>query len=219
MQIVETTNEGLKRAYTVTIPARLIAERIEGEVQRMAPQTRMPGFRPGKVPANLLKKMHGPALHQEALNGSIREAVDSLISDKQLRPATQPQVNLGAGYEEGKDAELTVDVEVLPVIATPDLSGLKLEKLVVPVADAQVDEAVMRIASSAKRFEDAPEGKAAENGDQVVVDFLGKLDGVPFEGGEAQDAALELGAGRFIPGFEEQLVGVKLGDETVINVT
>ena len=219
MQIVETTNEGLKRAYTLTIPAKAIADRIDGELKRMAPQAKMPGFRPGKVPANLLKKMHGPALHQEALNGSIREAVDSLISDKQLRPATQPQVNLGAGYEEGKDAELTVDVEVLPVIATPDLSGLKLEKLVVPVADAQVDEAVMRIASSAKRFEDAPEGKAAENGDQVVVDFLGKLDGVPFEGGEAQDAALELGAGRFIPGFEEQLVGVKLGDETVINVT
>ena len=219
MQIVETANEGLKRAYSVTIPAKLIAEKVEGEVKRMAPQARMPGFRPGKVPANLLKKLHGPALHQEALNGSIREAMDQLVADKQLRPATQPQVNLGAGYEEGKDAELSVELEVLPVIGTPDLSGLKLEKLVVPVADAQVDEAVARIATSAKRFDDAPEGKAAENGDQVVIDFLGKLDGVPFEGGEAQDAPLELGAGRFIPGFEEQLVGAKVGDETVINVT
>ena len=175
MQIVETTNEGLKRAYSVTIPAKFIADKVEGEVQRMAPQARMPGFRPGKVPANLLKKMHGPALHQEALNTSIREAMDRLVADKQLRPATQPQVNLGAGYEEGKDAELAIELEVLPVIATPDLSGLKLEKLVIPVTDTQVDEAVARIASSAKRFEDAPKTKKAANGDQVVIDGQLKL--------------------------------------------
>ena len=219
MQIVETANEGLKRAYSVTIPAKLIAEKVEGEVKRMAPQARMPGFRPGKVPANLLKKMHGPALHQEALNTSIREAMDRLVADKQLRPATQPEINLGAGYEEGKDAELAIALEVLPVIAAPDLSGLRLEKLVVPVGDAQVDEALLRIASSAKQFADAPKTKKAAIGDQVIIDFLGKLDGVPFEGGDAQDAPLELGAGRFIPGFEEKLVGVKAGDETVIDVT
>ena len=219
MQIVETTNEGLSRAYTLTIPASAIAARIEGEVKRMAPQVRLPGFRPGKVPANLLKKMHGPALHQEALSVSIREAVDHLVSDKQLRPATQPQVNLAPGYEEGQDAALTIELEVLPTIATPDLSGLKLEKLVVAIEDAQVDEAVLGIASSAKRFVDAPEGHAAANGDQVVMDFLGKLDGEPFEGGKAEDAPLEIGAGRFIPGFEEQLVGVKAGDEKIITVT
>ena len=219
MQIVETTNEGLKRAYTVTIPAASIAARIEGEVKKIAPQVRMPGFRPGKVPANLVKKMHGPALHQEALQASVREAMDKLVVDNQLRPAMQPQVDLGEGYEEGKDAELTISLEVLPVVETPSLDGLKLEKLVVPVTDAQVDEAVQRIAAGAKSFTDAPEGKAAETGDQLIIDFLGKLDGEPFEGGAAEDAALEIGAGRFIPGFEEQLTGAKVGDERVITVT
>ncbi|MFM5906285.1 MAG: trigger factor [Novosphingobium sp.] len=219
MQIVETTNEGLKRAYTITITARSIAERVEGEVTKIAPQVRMPGFRPGKVPANLVKKMHGAQLHQEALNTSIREAMDKLIVDNKLRPAMQPDVSLGEGYEEGKDAQLTVALEVLPTIAAPSLDGLKLEKLVVPVADEQVEEAVKGIAAGAKSFDDAKKGKKAENGDQIIVDFVGKLDGVEFEGGAAQDAAIELGAGRFIPGFEEQLAGVKEGEERTITVT
>ena len=219
MQIVETTNEGLKRAYTVTIAAKDIAARIEGEVKKIAPTVRMPGFRPGKVPANLLKKMHGPSLHQEALNTSIREAMDSLMVKHKLRPAMQPQVSLGDGYEEGKDAELAVALEVLPTIEAPTLDGLKLEKLIVPVSDAEVDEQVAKLASGSKSFVDAKKGKKAENGDQLIIDFLGKVGGVPFEGGAGQDQALELGAGRFIPGFEEQLVGVKAGDETVITVT
>jgi trigger factor len=219
MQIVETANEGLKRAYTVTISAGDIASRIEGEVQRMAPQVRMPGFRPGKVPANLVKKMHGPALHQEALNTSIKEAMDKLVADNRLRPAMQPEVSLGEGYEEGKDAELSVSLEVLPQIDAPSLDGLKLEKLVVPVADSEVDEAISRIASQQKRFADAEEGKAAELGDQVVVDFVGKLDGVAFDGGTAENQAIELGAGRLIPGFEEQIVGAKAGEERQIVVT
>ena len=219
MQIVETTNEGLKRAYTVTIAAKDIAARIDGEVKKIAPTVRMPGFRPGKVPANLLRKMHGPSLHQEALNTSIREAMDSLVAKHKLRPAMQPQVSLGDGYEEGKDAELAVALEVLPTIAAPSLDGLKLEKLVVPVSDAEVDEQVAKLAAGSKSFVDAKKGKKAETGDQLMIDFLGKVGGVAFEGGTAQDQALELGAGRFIPGFEEQLTGVKAGDEKVITVT
>ena len=219
MQIVETSNEGLKRAYTITIAAKAIAARIEGEVTKIAPQVRMPGFRPGKVPANLVKKMHGPALHQEALNTAIREAMDKLVADHKLRPAMQPAVALGEGYAEGKDAELTVALEVLPEIAAPSLDGLKLDKLVVPVSDAEVEEAVTRIAAGAKSFTDAKKGKKAENGDQLIVDFVGKLDGEAFEGGSATDAAIELGAQRFIPGFEEQLVGVKAGEEKTITVT
>lgn len=219
MQIVETSNEGLKRAYTITIAAKAIAERVEGEVKKIAPQVRMPGFRPGKVPANLVKKMHGPALHSEALQTSIREAMDKLVVDHKLRPAMQPAVSLGEGYEEGKDAELTITLEVLPTIAAPSLEGLKLDKLVVPVSDAEVEEAVKRIAAGAKSFTDAKKGKKAENGDQIIVDFVGKLDGEAFEGGSAEDAAIELGANRFIPGFEEQLVGVKAGEEKTITVT
>jgi trigger factor len=219
MQIVETTNEGLKRAYTVKISAKDISGRIEDEVTRMAPQIRMPGFRPGKVPANLVKKMHGPALHQEALNTSIREAMDKLVADNKLRPATQPEVALSAGYEEGQDAEISVSLEVLPQIETPSLEGIKLEKLVVPVADSDVDAAVERIAGQQKSYVDAKKGKKSEDGDQVTIDFLGKLDGVEFDGGKAEGQPLELGAGRFIPGFEEQIVGMKEGDERVIDVT
>jgi len=219
MQIVETTNEGLKRAYSVKIAAKDIAARVDGEVAKIAPQVRMPGFRPGKVPANLVKKMHGPALHQEALNTTVREALDKVVADNKLRPATQPQVALGEGYEEGKDAELTVSLEVLPAIAAPSLDGLKLEKLVVAVSEAEVDEQVARLASGAKSFTDAKKGKKAENGDQLTIDFVGKVDGVAFDGGTAEDAALELGSGRFIPGFEEQLVGAKVGDEKTITVT
>jgi trigger factor len=217
MQIVETTNEGLKRAYTVTIPAKDITARVEGEIRKIAPQVRMPGFRPGKVPANLVKKMHGEAIHREALNTTIREAMDKLVSDKALRPAMNPDVSLGEGYEQGKDAELTVSLEVLPKIEAPSLEGLKLEKLIVPVAEAQVDEAVERIASQQQRFE--TKDGAAEDGDQVIIDFTGKLDGVEFEGGKAEKAPLVIGAGRFIPGFEEQLSGIKAGDERIITVT
>ncbi|MFM5916799.1 MAG: trigger factor [Novosphingobium sp.] len=219
MQIVETTNEGLKRSYSVKIAAKDIAARIDGEVAKIAPQVRMPGFRPGKVPTNLVKKMHGPQLHQEALNTTVREAVDKVIGDNQLRPAMQPQISLGEGYEEGKDADLTVNLEVLPTIPTPQIDGLKLDKLVVPVSDAEVNEQLERLASNAKSFVDAKKGKKAETGDQLIIDFLGKLDGVPFDGGKAEDAALEIGSGRFIPGFEEQLIGAKEGDEKTITVT
>ncbi len=218
MQIVETSNEGLKRAYTVTIQAKDISERIEGEVKRLAPQVQMPGFRAGKVPANLIKKMHGPALHQDALNSTIREAMDKLVKDNELRPAMQPQVELGEGYEEGKDAELSVNLEVLPQIEAPSIEGLKLEKLSVPVSDEQVDESLGNLASQQKQFE-TKDGKAAAEGDQVLCDFVGKLDGVEFEGGKAENQPIEIGSGRLIPGFEEQIIGAKAGEERQITVT
>lgn len=219
MQIVETSNEGLKRAYTLTIAAKDIAARIENEVKKIAPQVRMPGFRPGKVPANLVKKMHGEAVHADVLNNTIRESVDGLISDRKLRPALQPRVELSEAYEQGKDAELAIELEVLPEIQAPSIEGLKLEKLVVPVTDEQVDEAVAKIAENQKSYKDAPKTKKAAEGDQVVIDFVGKLDGVEFDGGKAEGAPLVIGSGQFIPGFEDQLVGVKTGDEKTITVT
>ena len=219
MQIVETTNEGLKRAYSLTIPAKDIEARIDREVKKIAPQVRMPGFRPGKVPANLVKKMHGESLHADVLNNTIRESVDGLISEKKLRPALQPKVDFSGAYEQGKDAQLTVELEVLPDIEAPSIDGLKLERLVVPVTDAQVDEAVAGLAQRQKSYKDAPKTKKAAICDQLIGDFTGKVDGVEFEGGKAQDAALVLGSGQFIPGFEDQLVGVKTGDSKTITVT
>ena len=219
MQIKETTNKGLKRAYQLTIPAKDIAAKIEAEVKKIAPQVKMPGFRPGKVPANLIKKMHGEQLHAQTVNDVIRESVDQLMKDKELRPAMQPKIELGEGYEEGKDAEIAIELEVLPTVEVPSTDGLKLERLVVPVADEAVNEAVASIAGQNKSYKDAAKSKKAAEGNQLIIDFVGKLDGVEFDGGKAEDAALVIGSGQFIPGFEEQLVGVKTGDQKTITVT
>jgi len=219
MHTKQTVNEGLKRAYLITIPAADLTAKIDAEIKKIAPQVRMRGFRPGKVPANLVKKMHGEALHGQVVNDTIRESVDKLMRDEGLRPAMQPEIALGEGYEQGKDAEVTVSLEVLPVIEAPSIEGLKLERLVVPVTDAQVDEALADIAAQNKSYKDAAKTKKAAEGDQLIIDFVGKLDGVEFEGGKAEDAALVLGSGTFIPGFEDQLVGVKTGQEKTITVT
>jgi trigger factor len=219
MHTKQTVNEGLKRAYLITIPAADLAKKIDAEIKKVAPQVRMPGFRPGKVPANLVKKMHGDSLHGQVVNDTIRESVEKLLRDEALRPAMQPEIGLSEGYEQGKDAEVIVSLEVLPVIEAPSLDGMALEKLVVPVTDAQIDEALGNIAGQNKSYKDAAKTKKAVDGDQLIIDFVGKLDGVEFEGGKAEDAALVLGSGTFIPGFEEQLVGVKAGQEKTITVT
>ncbi len=219
MHTKQTVNEGLKRSYLITIPAADLTAKIDAEIKKIAPQVKMPGFRPGKVPANLVKKMHGEALHGQVVTDTIRESVDKLVRDEALRPAMQPEVGLNEDYEQGKDAEISVSLEVLPSIAAPSLDGLKLEKLVVPVTDAQIDEALGNIASQNKSYKNAAKTKKAADGDQLIIDFVGKLDGVEFDGGTAEDAALVLGSGTFIPGFEEQLVGVKTGAQKTINVT
>ncbi|WP_294272410.1 trigger factor [uncultured Sphingomonas sp.] len=219
MQTVETLNEGLKRAYTLTITAKDIEGKVDAELKRIAPQMKMPGFRPGKVPANLVRKMHGPALLQDALNTALQEGVQSLIAEKNLRPAMQPQVELVGEYEQGKDATLNVTLEVLPTVPTPAIDALKLDRLTVPVADEAIDEQLQKFADQQKRWDDAGD-KAAAEGDQVTVDFVGKTaDGVAFEGGSGEDMAVEIGGGRLIPGFEDQLVGVKAGEEKQISVT
>ncbi|MGC4250795.1 MAG: trigger factor [Sphingobium sp.] len=219
MQTVETLNEGLKRAYTVTITSKDIDVRVEKEVQAIAPQVRMPGFRPGKVPANLVRKMHGESLQRDALNSSIQESIQKLIADQKLRPAMQPSVELDEKFEFGKDAEVKVELEVLPEIAAPSTDGIKLERLTVEVSDAQVDEAAGRIATQQGALEEHPASHKAKDGDTLTIDFVGKIDGEPFEGGSAEDIKLKIGSGQFIPGFEEQLTGVKKGDEKTITVT
>ncbi len=220
MQSVEIENEGLKRAYQLTFTAAEIDSRIDAEVKRMAPQVRMPGFRPGKVPANLIRKMHGEALHQDALSSTIQAGVQQLLTEQKVRPAMQPQVELGENYTPGQDATVTVRLETLPEVPAPQIDGLKLERLVAEVDEGAVDAQVEQFARGNKRFEDAPEGKAAGTGDQVVIDFVGKTeDGVAFEGGTGTDMAVEIGSGTLIPGFEDQLVGATVGEERTLNVT
>ena len=220
MQTVETLNEGLRRSYKLTIPAKDIAAKVDAEVKRAAPTIRMPGFRPGKVPPNLIKKMHGPALEQEALNTAVQEGIQTLIQEQGLRPAMQPQVELDQDYAAGKDVEVKVALEVLPNVPTPSIDGLKLERLTVAPSEAEVDEQIARFAAQQKSFTPAKKGHPAIDGDQVVIDFVGKTeDGVAFPGGTGEDMAVELGSGRLIPGFEAQLEGVKVGDTKTLNVT
>jgi trigger factor len=218
MQTVETLNEGLKRAYRITIPSGEIAARVDGEIKKVAPTIRMPGFRPGKVPANLVRKMHGPALEQEALNTAVQEGVQKLLADEKLRPAMQPAVELEEGGP-GKDAVIRVELETLPDLPAPQIDGLQLERLTVEPTDAEVDAAVTRMAEGQKSYDPAPEGHAAAMGDLVVIDYLGTVDGTAFEGGTGEDMRIELGSGRLIPGFEDQLVGATVGEQRTLSVS
>jgi trigger factor len=218
MQTVETLNEGLKRAYRITIPKKEIDARVDGELKKVAPQIRMPGFRPGKVPPNLVRKMHGAALEQEALNTAVQEGVQRLLAEQRLRPAMQPSVELEEGGL-GQDAVVKVELETLPEIPDPQIEGLKLERLTAEPTDAEIDEQVERLAGNQKSFDPAPAGYAAAQGDLVVIDYEGTVDGEPFEGGKGESMRVELGSGRLIPGFEDQLVGAKANDQRIVKVT
>jgi len=218
MQTVETLNEGLKRAFRITIPAKDIDARVDQELKSIAPQVRMPGFRPGKVPANLVRKMHGPALEQQALQNAVQDGVQQLLAEQKIRPAMQPAVELAEGGP-GQDAVVTVEVEALPDVPEAKIDNLKIERLQVEASEAMIDEAVDRIAAGQKSFEPAPAKHKAEMGDRLLIDFEGKVDGEPFEGGKGEGMAIELGSGRLIPGFEDQLVGAKANDQIEVKVT
>jgi trigger factor len=218
MQTVETLNEGLKRAYRITIPAKEISAMIDKELKSIAPQVRMPGFRPGKVPANLVRKMHGPALEEQALQSAVQEGVQKLMADQKLRPAMQPQVALEEGGP-GKDAVITVQVETLPDVPEAQIDGLKIERLKVEPTDEAVEHAVSKLAEGQKSFDPAPAKHKAETGDLLVMDFEGKVDGEAFEGGKGENMSVEIGSGRLIPGFEDQLIGAKANDQLTVSVT
>lgn len=219
IKTVETQNEGLKRAFMLTIPAEDIEARVDQEVKRIAPQVRMPGFRPGKVPPNLIRKMHGEALQRDALQGAVQEGVQQLLEEKKVRPALQPQVELDEQYEPGKDAEVHVSLEALPDVPAPQIGDLVLERLTVNPEESAIEEQIRQLASQTKRWEEAPKKHSAATGDLVVMDFEGEVGGKPFEGGKSEDMSVELGSGRLIPGFEDQLLGAKPGDTREVKVT
>jgi trigger factor len=219
MQSVETKNEGLMRAYKITLTAQEIDARVDAEVKKMAPQMKMPGFRPGKVPANLVKKMHKDALQQEAMNTSIQDGIQQILVDNKLRPATQPHVHLDDDYAPGKDLVVDFHFEILPQIDTPSTDGITLDRLMVEPTPAEIDEAIMKIAEGQKSYDVAAKSYKAATGDLIVIDFEGKVDGVPFEGGKGEGMSVEIGSGQLIPGFEDQLIGMKANDEKIINVT
>lgn len=218
IKTVEADPQGLKRQFMLTIPAEDIEARVDEEVKRIAPQVRMPGFRPGKVPPNLIRKMHGESLRQDALNSTVQAGVEELLFEKAIRPAVRPEVELNRDYEPGNDAEIKVVVEALPSIPEPKVDDLKLERLTAEVSEEDVSRQIDQLAAQSKKWSDAPAKHKAAVGDQVVMDFAGSVGGKAFEGGSGTGMAIELGSGRLIPGFEDQLVGVKAGEKRSINV-
>ena len=218
MQVNETLNEGLKRGYEITITGAELEAKVNEKLEEARPEVAMKGFRKGKVPMALLKKQFGPRIMGEAMQESVDGAMQAHLEESGDRPAMQPEVKMvNEDWKEGDDVVVSMSYEKLPEIPDVDYKALSLEKMVVAPAEDDVQDALKNLAESAQNFA-TKKGKAAD-GDQVVIDFVGKVDGEAFEGGSAEDYPLVLGSNSFIPGFEEQLVGVKAGEEKAVEVS
>jgi len=221
MQVTETLNEGLKRGYTITVTAAELDAKVQEKLLEAQPEVEIKGFRKGKVPLAILKKQFGPRLLGDAMQDAIDGAMKDHFEKTGDRPALQPEVKMvnGEEWQEGTDVVVEMSYENLPPIPAFDASKIKLDKLVVKADEKAVDEALKNLAEGAKNFEDRKKGAKAKDGDQVVIDFKGSVDGELFEGGSAEDYPLVLGSNSFIPGFEAQLVGAKVGDEVQVDVS
>lgn len=224
MQVIETLAEGLKRELKVVIPAADMKARLDERLVDAKDKVRINGFRPGKVPMGHLKKMYGKSIMADLVNELVREKPSEILSSRGEKSATQPAISMTEDEQEAEkilsaetDFEFTVAYEIIPAIELKANDGIKVTREVVEVSEDEINEQILKIAESARTFE-AKKGKAAD-GDRVTMNYLGKVDDVAFDGGTAEDAELVLGSGRFIPGFEDQLVGVKAGDEKTITVT
>ncbi len=224
MQVVEKSNEGLSRVIAVTIPVAELNAKLDAKLKEVAPKMKLKGFRPGKVPMSHVKKTFGRDFMGEIVNDALNTSSQKALDDAKVRPAAPAEMKLTSDMDKviagQEDLAYEMALEVMPDFTPTDVKKLKLERPTYEASDADLDEALTELAGQAKSYEDK-KGKAvkAADGDEVTIDFLGKLDGEPFEGGSAEDTQLVIGSNRFIPGFEEQLKGAKVGDETVLNVT
>jgi trigger factor len=216
MEVTETSTDGLKHQFKIVIPAGDIAERIDKRLSEIGRTVRLPGFRPGKAPMSVLKTRFLPAVRGEVVQDAVSHGADEALKDRNLRPAMQPKVEITA-FDEGKDLEYTLAVEALPEIEPMDFSQIALERWKPEVPESEIEESLKRLAQR-QRKDDAVD-RPADKGDLVVIDFKGEVDGNEFPGGAASDYRLELGSGGFIPGFEDQLIGAKAGDERTVEVT
>ncbi len=223
MDVTQTQAEGLSRTFEVRVPASELQARLDARIDEIRPQMRLKGFRPGKVPAAHVKRMYGRSIMGELVEQLIKDAQDKAIEDADIRPASEPHMHMQSEVEEVLDGKADLayhfHLDVMPEFEPADPATLTIERPVAEVAEAEIDEAIERLASQNATYEARGKTAKARDGDAVVIDYLGKVDGEPFEGGKAEEATLVLGSGRFIPGFEEQLVGVKAGAETEIEVT
>jgi trigger factor len=224
MQIVEKSGEGLSKVYGVTVPAGELAARLEARIKEITPQMNIKGFRPGKVPAAHVRRVYGKALMGEVIEQTLNETTQKVLDDNRLRPAAQPDLtpssDMDAVVAGGTDLTYDLAVEVMPDFEPIDVSGLSLTRPVYTPTDEEVDEALAELAKQARTYEPrtgkAPKAKAD---DQLLIDFVGSIDGVPFDGGKAEGSELVLGSGQFIPGFEDQLIGAKPGSDVTVTVT
>ena len=219
MQVTETKNEGLSREFTVRITASDIAEKVDARLGEIGKQVSIPGFRPGKAPVTILRQRYGKAVTGEVLEAAVQDSSQQAIAERGLTLAMQPRITDFSEYEDGKDLEYKMQVELMPEFEPTDFSKVELEKITVKVSDKEVDEALERLASQNRVAEPVAKARKAKAGDVVAIDFVGRVDGVEFPGGAGKDFSLELGSGQFIPGFEDQLVGAKPGDKVDVNVT
>ncbi len=226
MNVTETLNEGLRRKLDVTIPATVLSSKLDEKLEEVRGKVQLKGFRPGKVPTSHLKKVYGRSLMSEVMQDSINDTVSKTLEERSEKAATQPEIDLSEDQAEinrvldGEgDLAFSVSYEVLPPVELMDFKTIKLEKPVVEVTDEQVDEEVEKFFKQNRGYEDKGDGAKVEDGDKVGISFVGKIDGEPFEGGSADHTHLVIGSGQFIPGFEEQLVGVKKGGEKTVKVT
>ena len=221
MQVNETLNEGLKRAYSIKLTAVELDTKVNEKLLEAQPDVEMKGFRKGKVPMALLKRQFGQRIMGEAMQETIDGAMSKHFEDSGDRPAMQPNIEMqnGEKWKEGDDVEVSLTYEALPTIPEVDFSKIKLQKLVVKSDKAAVDEALDNLAASANDFKDRKKGSKAKDGDQVVIDFVGTVGGEAFDGGSSEDYPLVLGSNSFIPGFETQLLGCKAGEDHKVNVT
>src|SRR5216683_711082 len=226
MQVTETTNEGLKREFRVTLPATDLDARLTERLTEMKDKVRINGFRPGKVPVDHLKKVYGRAVMAETIEQMVRETNTKILTDRGLKLAMEPKITLPEDQSEvenvisGKtDLSYTVAVEVVPQIALADFKAIKLEKIVADVADLEVDEGVRRLAEQNRTYTARPEGATAESGDRVVISFKGTVNGEAFEGGSGDSVPVKIGTNVFLPGFEEQLLGIAAGETRTVDVT
>jgi trigger factor len=216
MQITETSTEGLKHEFKVTVAADDIKQRVEARLQEVGRQVRLPGFRPGKVPLNVLRQRYGTSVMGEVLERTVNDTSGEAMREHKLRPALQPKVEI-VSFDEGKDLEYKLAVEVLPDVVPMNFAELKLERLRPEVPDSEIDKALERIAHQQRKHE--PAARPAAKGDIVVIDFKGSIGGQEFPGGSGQGHRLELGSGQFIPGFEAQLEGAAAGEQRTVEVT
>jgi trigger factor len=224
MQVTETVNSGLKRGFQVVVKAADLKGKADAKLKDMAGKANIKGFRPGKVPVDHLKRLYGKSVMAEVVQEAIDANARSVFADRKLKPAYSPDVKLPEAQDEvnavidGKgDLSFSIEAEVIPDFELQNAAGFALTKHIVEPSDAQIEEAVTRLSAQSKSWE-TKDGVAA-SGDRVTISFLGKMDGVPFDGGKGEDIPLEIGSGQFIPGFEEQLIGKKTGDDTVVKVT